>query len=323
MNLHKDKDAFLDLIAATAENIGLPDVHIEKDYWVTRALHRLAHDDANEQAVFKGGTSLSKAHGIIQRFSEDIDIAVFARHIGDARRKKMIKRVEAALVCPEFEALDDDARVSKKSNFRKTVYRYPRLLPEGSFGQASPQLLLEINAFTTPEPSERLPVRSEIAKMLAEAGRDDLIARYGLEPFDVRVLSVQRTLTEKLIAVAADSYHEDPIARLRVRIRHLYDIAMILRDPKYRAFIGGVEFAPLYARCADDDEGMPGNRPWHGKPLGQAPLFASFEDWWPQLASTYENDFASLVYGERPSGDEIHRALKLVFENSLVRHSNS
>jgi len=69
----------LDLFLATANRLGAPVGNIEKDFWVCWTLNALYHERpaGAPRLLFKGGTSLSKAYGLIQRFSEDIDIAVF------------------------------------------------------------------------------------------------------------------------------------------------------------------------------------------------------------------------------------------------------
>ena len=76
MNLHLDKNNFEGAIVAAAEHFGIPEIFIEKDYWVTYALHQLFHSDVKDLVVFKGGTSLSKCYNVIQRFSEDIDMVI-------------------------------------------------------------------------------------------------------------------------------------------------------------------------------------------------------------------------------------------------------
>ena len=69
----------LDLFLATANRIGAPVGHVEKDFWVCWTLNALYRERpaGGPRLLFKGGTSLSKAYGLIQRFSEDIDITVF------------------------------------------------------------------------------------------------------------------------------------------------------------------------------------------------------------------------------------------------------
>ena len=60
MRLHESPDTYLELIQATADRIGIPAVHVEKDYWVTRVLKRLHESDHKAAVVFKGGTSLAR-----------------------------------------------------------------------------------------------------------------------------------------------------------------------------------------------------------------------------------------------------------------------
>lgn len=94
MNLHHDPEAFAEFSSAAAEEFGLPEVYVEKDYWVTFALQNLAESNLVDQVVFKGGTSLSKAYRLIDRFSEDIDLAVLNAPVSDAACKALLKKVE-------------------------------------------------------------------------------------------------------------------------------------------------------------------------------------------------------------------------------------
>ena len=73
-----------DLFLSTANRIGTPIQNIEKDFWVTWIVDLLFNGRAQGEPrlLFKGGTSLSKAYGLISRFSEDIDITVFREDIG-------------------------------------------------------------------------------------------------------------------------------------------------------------------------------------------------------------------------------------------------
>ena len=68
MKLHESVD-FRDAVLATAQHMKIPDVFVEKDYWVTFVLYRLARHPSSNKIVFKGGTSLSKAYNLIERFS--------------------------------------------------------------------------------------------------------------------------------------------------------------------------------------------------------------------------------------------------------------
>jgi len=305
--LHELKE-FPDLIRIVSDKKSIVPQLVEKDYWIMHCLYGLTQQGFDFE--LKGGTSLSKGFGIIHRFSEDIDLAAITDGLSDAKRKKLLKAAETS-TCSGLEFVPDDERNSKHSNFRKVVYRYPRHDVEGGFGQASPELLLEINAFTHPEPSERKLIQTMIADMLMTEGREDLIEQFNLEAFELNVLSVHRTLIEKLLRIIKDCYGEDPIAKLKIHIRHIYDVCMILRDTKNRDFVSSDEFSRLCQRCIADE-----NKSWADdqtvclqQPLHAAPLFNRFDQWWPELANTYLTVFADLVYGDLPDADEIKETL--------------
>ena len=100
MYLHKDdKELLRDIIVTVSERTGIDESIVEKDYYVTMILKELVQ--RNPDVVFKGGTSLSKAYHVIDRFSEDIDIT-FEEHLGEARRKK----IKYQLLQPISEDLD-------------------------------------------------------------------------------------------------------------------------------------------------------------------------------------------------------------------------
>jgi predicted nucleotidyltransferase component of viral defense system len=77
MKLHQNKDLFRNAVLAASQRFRIPEIYIEKDYWVTLVLNKIFHSDMADQIVFKGGTCLSKCHQMIQRFSEDIDLVIF------------------------------------------------------------------------------------------------------------------------------------------------------------------------------------------------------------------------------------------------------
>lgn len=317
MNLHEDREVFTTYVTSVSQYMGLPEIYIEKDCWVTRALKHLSESSLSQDIVFKGGTSLSKAHKLIHRFSEDIDLAAIANELGDNQRKKLLKKAEA-VASKGLEPLPGDERNSKGSKFRKTVYRYPRNNNEGSFGQASPELLLEVNTFTRPEPCERKIIQTMIADMLISEGRQDLVDQYELGSFELNVLSVHRTLIEKLLGIIKDSYFEDSVARLNNRIRHVYDVCMILQVPANRDFVKSNEFGELCQRCIEDEmESWGVEAVYLKEPLHAAPLFHRFDEWWPGIENAYANIFADLVYGKLPDADEIKDTLGFLYQELI------
>lgn len=78
MILDNNTQQFSDAIRAASEHLNIAAIYIEKDYWITKILQQLSRTPQSNNIVWKGGTSLSKGYGLIDRFSSDIDIAVLA-----------------------------------------------------------------------------------------------------------------------------------------------------------------------------------------------------------------------------------------------------
>ena len=74
-----------------ANKRGLPEVVIEKDWWVSNLLNIIFAMPAECKIIFKGGTSLSKAWKLIDRFSEDIDLSVDPAYFGEAKHRQKNK----------------------------------------------------------------------------------------------------------------------------------------------------------------------------------------------------------------------------------------
>ena len=134
MNLHLDKDNFEGAIVAAADYFEIPEIFIEKDYWVTYALHQLFHSDVKDLIVFKGGTSLSKCYNIIQRFSEDIDIVV-VKNDGDSGNalKERLRNVTNVIDKSILEVVPDDPNTNKKGSIRKIIYSFPKVGVKGTY----------------------------------------------------------------------------------------------------------------------------------------------------------------------------------------------
>jgi hypothetical protein len=105
-----------DLFLATANRIGTAEQNIEKDFWVCWTLDALFNDLAagGPRLLFKGGTSLSKGYGLIERFSEDIDITVFREDIGQPATVE------------ELEGLSGKKRTARLDAIRSACQEYIR-----------------------------------------------------------------------------------------------------------------------------------------------------------------------------------------------------
>jgi Nucleotidyl transferase AbiEii toxin, Type IV TA system len=102
----------MDLFLATAQRLGAPVGNVEKDFWVCWTLNVLYHrlPAAGPRLLFKGGTSLSKAYGLINRFSEDIDVTVFRDDLGHPASTEEIAALSVKKRKAALEAIAADCR---------------------------------------------------------------------------------------------------------------------------------------------------------------------------------------------------------------------
>jgi len=312
MTLHTNQELFEELITRTSEQLGIPEVYIEKDYWVTMILHSLSKLDEGmkEKVVFKGGTSLSKAYKLVERFSEDIDLAVIADGLGSHQKKKLLKKIEKTLVGFPFVELVNHSQAGKGSEIRKSVHQYPQFMA-GDFGEALDVIILELNTFAHPTPNALKSIQSYIYEFLIEEEAGEVITQYGLKPFEVSVLNLERTFCEKISAIARASYAGD--AELQRKIRHFYDIHLLLGKPELQRFLESSDFDDMMKIVkADDTDNKQFNDDWSSKPLAEAPIFNETSELISRLNAYYQGDFKKMVYGKLPSIKDVEKSILLV-----------
>lgn len=216
--LHNDKEQFSDAINLTAYQTGVMAQAVEKDYYVSLILRKLAH--RIPFIVFKGGTSLSKCHGVIKRFSEDIDITIDTEITQGQKQRVKSTIVEIAA------ELDMDVtnlnETHSRRDYNRYIIAYSSVLPTVSDAVQS-AVLLETSFKTISFPTVELPVRSYIGTMM-ESEAPDLIKDFELEPFSMKVQGLDRTLADKIFAIC-DYYMQNTVQK---HSRHLYDIHMLL-----------------------------------------------------------------------------------------------
>lgn len=308
MTLHENPELFSELITLSADMLGMREIYIEKDYWLCMILRNLAHSDPEifNRVVFKGGTALSKAHKMIHRFSEDIDLAYIADGLNGNQIKNKLKVVEHVLLPDILKVIEKHSQESKGSSLRKTVHRYPRIA-QGQFGDAVDVLIVELNAFANPTPFSRKNITTYITEFLISKGANDLIQQYGLESFEVNVLETQRTLCEKISAVSRASYEGHDY--LQAKIRHFYDIYWLLKDQKTYQFFQSDVFREMMNTVIEEDRNI---AEWASKPILESPVNMDHTGTMAPLQRYYETTFSSLVYGELPSFEDIIATYSLV-----------
>ena len=312
MTLHTDEEAFREAVRATAGALGMQETFVEKDYWVTWMLRNLADSEWAGQVVFKGGTSLSKAYRLVERFSEDVDLALI-RPAGatPAALKRLLGQVHhaAAGELPEVPGLG-----SKRGKNRLVYHRYPQLFT-AAIPVATEYLLLEITAFGRPNPHVRLPLISYVGEQLLVTGYAAAVVEYGLAEFGFNVLSLERTFAEKILALVRASYADNPAAEAGRKVRHLYDLHHLIGQPAVVAALQGPAFSELLAAVQADDAtaGVEGpTRDWKTKPLGASWVFADDAANVAQLRRAYEQDLPGLLHGTAPAFDDVQRTMQQI-----------
>ena len=229
--LHKDKEEFINAVNLASEYFHILPVIVEKDYYVTMILRELS--ERQGFVVFKGGTSLSKCHKAIKRFSEDIDITIDSR-LSQGQMKKLkevIKNIaaELGLAIPNIE------ETRSRRSYNRYILEYQSSLSEPDDAVQS-AVLMETSFAEVSFPTVILQVHSYIGDMMTKEAPDEL-ENFHLEPFEMKVQGLDRTLVDKVFAIC-DYYMQD---RVKKHSRHIYDIYKLLQivplTEEFRALI--------------------------------------------------------------------------------------
>jgi hypothetical protein len=179
-----------------ADQRGIATDILEKDYWVTQSLRVISQQFPND-FVFKGGTSLSKCYGCIQRFSEDIDILIISGGRGRGATSTLMKNMVRAVIDELSLSADPSRRRHETGRHLDEYLAYPtRMVGKNVL---DPVVLLEMGVRGEDSPGHFiLPVQPMIADDLQSAGF--AIDEYpDLLPCSVPVLHPGRTLVEKVM----------------------------------------------------------------------------------------------------------------------------
>ncbi|MVM32447.1 nucleotidyl transferase AbiEii/AbiGii toxin family protein [Spirosoma sp. HMF4905] len=318
MKLHENPELFADAVTITAQQMNLPEIYIEKDYWVTLALQRIFTGPLAECTVFKGGTALSKCFSFINRFSEDIDLVLLKDPSLSANQLKERLKCISNAVSEFLPEMDVTGITNKKGMIRKTAHSYSRLFT-GEFGQVRDMIIVESSWLGSSEPVTTGHVSSFIYQMMQASGQNELAVAYNLLPFEVALLAPTRTLCEKIMSLVRFSYTDRPIVDLRNKIRHVYDLHQLLQQTDLSVFFDSEAFDAMLHKVGRDDEiSFRNNKDWLYHHPAQALLFADLDRVWPELRSTYHGSFKNLVFGQLPVDEGVFQTLKRIEKRLLL-----
>lgn len=302
------------IISVMGEGLtALAEAVIEKDLLITEVLRTVvAVDSDGIQLVFCGGTCLSKAHGLIERMSEDIDFKlVLPQGLSRSARSRLLsqfkKRLAAALMEAGFAVPADEIIARDENSYVSLNLHYEsRFAPVASLRS---EIKLELNARPPVLPTAPLPIASML-DVLIQAPRTD---------FHVECIGVEETLAEKVLSflrrtaeARAGRNRADYDDRL---VRHLYDVRAIARGREGLALPhehfavmvtgDGVQYRNQYPEFEQD-------------PVGQMRVVL---DALHHEADAFERDYLrfvdELVFGEPVTFAEV-RAVFMELAESLI-----
>ncbi len=307
------KDDKIAVYNEIAVKTGMTPYAVEKDWWVTQTIGLIFQTDIASHLVFKGGTSLSKAWNLIERFSEDIDLALdrsFFGMTGDlsGTQVKKLRKRSFAYISEHFyptlvakfkeHGLDLDIRIAEAKNADQDpliieIY-YPNVIDYPGYIQ--PRVLVEIGCRSLREPFTDCAFSSLVG------------SHYPAQPFadapiTIPTVNPERTFLEKIFLLHEE--FQKPVEAIRVdRLsRHLYDVDRLIHT-NYRKEI--LENKKLYQeivhhrrtitfiRGIDYDR----HKPEFINPL---PPDAVLDAW----KKDYQIMQEQMIYGESPKFEEL------------------
>ena len=325
----------LDLFLTTANRLGAPVGNVEKDFWVCWTLNALYRERpvGGPRLLFKGGTSLSKAYGLIERFSEDIDITVFRDDLDQPASVEELESLSNKKRRARLDAIRDACRAYITGPLREFLSTkiadatagaghievddadpdgqtllvcYPEVEPrDGAYVQ--PVVRIEAGAKSALDPHRPVAIRPYIAE---DAPGLDLTTN------DVTTIDATRTFWDKVVIVHGLRRWYERRGFLRQEgqrvSRHYYDLHCLLRSDVGEAALVDrklgtdcVHHARMFFDRPDYDlaSAVPGT-------FAITPTCA--------MASALENDYANttaMIFGAAPAFEEILASIK---ESELV-----
>ena len=301
MKLHSNIQDFNELIRLTATHFSILPEFIEKDYWITLILNNLSKSSHANSVVFKGGTSLTKGYRIINRFSEDIDIALIDEKLTGNALKTKIRKIEKTITA-DLTEIEEPGVTRKGSVYRKSLFQYPSNINSRFVNNVQKRIIVEINSFANPYPFVQQEITSFIAEFLTATNQAEAIKEYELQKFTLNILDKRRTMLEKLVSLIRFSFAENPSRELATKIRHFYDLYYLAKDAECAKYLQSSEFKKdLFELLIHDRQEFDEPQGWQTKAVKDSPLITDFPNLWANLRSTYQNELTPLAYSEIPN----------------------
>ena len=297
---------------------------IEKDWWVTAVLHALFSLPYANHISFKGGTNLSKCWGLIQRMSEDIDIAIDREFLGfegqlsktqisDKLRRAACSFVRERLQFELASQMEKDGISKDSFNVHVNITSISTTDPEIIEVEYKPvfndnpyirsKVIIEVSGRSMSEPAQDVKLHSYI---------DDVYknAPFTEPDFEVRAVVPERTFLEKLFLLHEKYHKSAENVRIARMSRHLYDICQIMDTPIAERALGNKD---LYLSVMEHRRVFIGLRGFDYSTLLPQTLNivppADILEKWRQDYREMQN---SMIYGDSPSYERLIEKLRML-----------
>lgn len=305
---------------------------IEKDWWVTAVLRAMFSLPYAGHLSFKGGTSLSKCWHLIDRFSEDIDIAVdreflgFGGSLSKTQISDKLRRAACSFVREQMQydlakqlcnsGIDNDkfnvnVNITPISttdpeviniNYNSAVADILSLSISNEEGQyILPKVKIEVSGRSMSEPVCDVALNSMIDQVYPKAPFTE-------QKFNVRVVQPERTFLEKVFLLHEEFAKPKELIRTERMSRHMYDIGQMLKTPIAERAINDTG---LYRQVIEHRRTFIGLRGFDYDTLYPATLNiippAEVIELWQ---TDYENMRTYMIYGESVQFEELLNSLK-------------
>lgn len=311
-----DKAEKVAVFNAIATQKGMKPFAVEKDWWVSRTLEIIFQMEIAKHLVFKGGTSLSKAWNLINRFSEDIDLAIdkdffgFTGELGKNQRDKLrktaglyttgtfFKELQAAFIKRGFVDLDFKIIEAKDSDQAPRVLEiyYPNVINSSS-EYVLPRVQIEVSCRSLREPFSVIKFGALVDEVYADK---DFV-----EPlFEVPTVNPERTFLEKVFLLHEEFHRPEEKMRVDRLSRHLYDIYHLTNAGIAEKAINNKELYETivahrykYSRVGEIDYNL-----HNPKTVNPMPINEKLEEWKADYAKMKED----MIYEEnKPSFEDL------------------
>jgi hypothetical protein len=234
------KERRIEILNQATELTGLPAIAIEKDWWVTLCLNASFSLPCSNQIVFKGGTSLSKGWDLIERFSEDIDLAIdrkFFGFEGDISKTQIrkLRKQSCEFISTEFlkdltQTLTDWGVVAECELFAQPVndsdkdpqvieIHYNSVVDTSEY--LPQRVLIEISSRSLMEPTEKREINSILSVNFPKLD-------FATDAYSIPTVLPQRTFLEKIFLLHEEFSQEPEKIRINRLSRHLYDLVRLM-----------------------------------------------------------------------------------------------